>query len=607
MWLALLVAAASAAALAYAWSERNGYARLDDAAARQLELHAAVLENELGKHAYLPGVLRVDGDIAALLHAPRDAALRDAVSRKLTRFNVQAGALATFVIDAQGVVAASSDWYRPDSLLGRDLSSLPYFASARRGEQGRFFVPSAAGGAPEYYFAQPLVRDERVLGSVVVRISLAALERTWIDSAVRADSEKPLVVDERGVVILSSQPAWKFKALAPMSAEQRARLAGLGVYAGHTIEPLGMVVEQPLEHGAQLVRMRVLPSTKPVLYVLHERPVPRFGWRLMSLSDASEVWRTARLAAWGAGAITGFVGLFLLYQVQRRRVVAQKLAARAALQRAHDELEIKVQQRTAELQASNAELQHEIVERRHAEAVLRQAQEELVQAGKLALLGQMSASISHEIGQPLTAMRALSENARLLLERGQPGEVADNLAGITDLVERMGRITKQLKSFARKTPEAVGPVQVASAVRNAQQLLGARIALERVELRLQVGDDLVALCDGYRLEQVLVNLMSNAIDAMHACERRRITVRAWRAEGRVMMRLSDSGPGIPPAQRARLFEPFFTTKPPDAGLGLGLAISANIVHEFGGTLRAVEGEDGAAFEFDLLAAEMSHV
>ncbi|HJV62107.1 MAG TPA: cache domain-containing protein, partial [Albitalea sp.] len=408
VWLALLGLSGAAAWAAYGWSEGNGYARLDDAAARQLDLYAAVLENELGKHAYLPGLIEIDQDVAALLSAPAADALRDAVNRKLTRFTVEAGALASFVVDSGGRVVAASDWYRPDTVLGRELASRPFFADAMRGEPARFFSANAERGAPEYTFAQPLVRDARVLGVVVVRISLDPMEATWIDSAVRADSEKPLVVDERGVIIISSDPRWKFKALASLAPAERQRLAALGVYAGRPIEPLGLTVEGPLEHGAQLVRLAETPKRRSAPFVLHERPIPRFNWRLLSLSDVSDVWRTARLAAWSAGAVTAFMGLFLLYQLQRRRVMAQKLAARAALQRAHDELELKVQQRTAELQASNSELQHEIVERRHAEAVLRRAQQELVQAGKLAALGQMSASVSHEIGQPLTALRALS-------------------------------------------------------------------------------------------------------------------------------------------------------------------------------------------------------
>ena len=586
-WFGLLVCSAAAAWLAYAWSERLAFTRLDDAAARHLDLYASVIENELGKQAYLPGLLTGDADIEALLSERSTPALRDSVNRKLSRFTVTAGALSTFIVDAKGMVTASSDWYRADSPLGHDLSSQRYIADALNGEDTQLFSPSAARGSPEYIFAQPVTRDARVLGAVVARISLDPMEATWIDSAFRADSEKPLVVDDHGVVIMSSVRDWKFKSLRALPSAERALVVREDLYAKHEVAPLDLTVQRQLEHGAQLVLLPVSPNEVPTLRIIHERTIPKFGWRLLIVSNAADVWRNARYAAWGAGALVAFAILLLMYMLQRRRVMAQRLMARAALQRAYDELELKVAQRTAELQASN---------------------QELVQAGKLALLGQMSAGISHELGQPLTALRALSANARLLLERGQTETVQDNLDLIADLVERMGRITSQLKSFARKSGGSVADVGVAAAVANAQLLLHSRLREDQVDLICDVPDPLRVRCDGNRLEQVLVNLMANAIDAVRGCERKTIAVRAWEADERVMVRVSDTGAGIPSATRERLFEPFFTTKPAGEGLGLGLVISANIVQEFGGVLRAVDVELGAAFQFDLpLAVEVIHV
>jgi two-component system C4-dicarboxylate transport sensor histidine kinase DctB len=285
-------------------------------------------------------------------------------------------------------------------------------------------------------------------------------------------------------------------------------------------------------------------------------------------------------------------------------VAAQKLAARAELQRAHDELEAKVRQRTAQLENSNRELRREVREREHAELVLRQAQDELLQAERLALLGQLSAGITHELGQPLTALRALADNGRLLLERGRQQQAADNFGAITGLAERMGRITAQLKSFARKSPAVPpSPVPLHDAVDAACELLSARLAAEQVSLRAQVPTGVLVQCDRHRLEQVLVNLVANAIDALRASEGdKQVAVLCSRdalRPGRLLLRVSDNGPGIPPGLAERLFEPFFTTKPPGEGLGLGLVISSHIVHEFGGTLRALPSAHGAVFEFDV--------
>ncbi len=577
--LAMLGLVAVAAALAFAWSERREFARLADTAAHQLDLYAAVLDIELGKQADLPGLIDADGEIDALLRMPDGAGARATVNRRLTRFVARSGALSASVVDARGRVLASSDWFKPNTLVDHIVSNEPCIGEALGGQEARRFAPDPATGAPEVCFARPLQREGAVLGAVVVRISLEPIEATWVDSAFRADTEKPLVVDAQGIVIMSSVPAWKLQPLTALA-----------------------VPERTLEQGMELVRMKPSAAEVRGLQVLHERPLARFGWRLLILSSASSVWRDARAAAWTAGAATACLGLLVLVVLQRRRVVAQKLATRAALQRANDELEAKVWLRTNELEVSNRELRREVQERQHAEQVLRQAQEELVQAGKLALLGQLSAGISHELGQPLTALRALAENGRLLVERGKLEMARENFAAITGLAERMGRITSQLKSFARKAPAESRALPLVEAVSNARQLLAPRLKAEQVTLEVEVPEALAVECDGYRLEQVLLNLMANAADAMRGCERRLLTVSAFESGERVVVRVADSGPGIPPALSERLFEPFFTTKPPGEGLGLGLVISSHIVREFGGVLRTVPTSSGAVFEFDVARA-----
>jgi len=249
----------------------------------------------------------------------------------------------------------------------------------------------------------------------------------------------------------------------------------------------------------------------------------------------------------------------------------------------------------------------EIGERKHAEQVLRASQDELMHASKLALLGQMSAGITHEISQPLTALRSLSFNAQLLLKRGDIERVEKNLRSVTELTERMGRLTDQLKSFSRKTPLTMAPLALSMAVDNTLQLLENRIRTEHACVQLDLEPSVRAMCDANRLEQVLINLCANALDAMQGAPVKNLAIRLWSADGRAHIQVSDSGPGIPEAVMARLFEPFFSTKLPGQGLGLGLAISADIVRDFGGTLRA-SNIAGAAFELDLiLVEETSHV
>jgi two-component system C4-dicarboxylate transport sensor histidine kinase DctB len=574
VFIGLLVA--GVASLAWTWGERREMAQLDDAVAHQLDLYAAVLDIELGKQGDLPGLFDADAEVEALLRQPDRPALRDAVNRRLTRFATRSGATWARVVDERGRVLATSDWFRSPPRMDHIAAAEPCVAEALSGQDASRFANDPDSGAPEVCLARPLMRDGRALGAVIVRVSLEPIEATWINAAFRADSERPLVVDAKGLVVMSAVPGWKLRPLDTITVPYRS-----------------------FEGGVQLVRMHPSAADTPGLHVLHERPLARFGWRLFIVSSANSVQRSARAAAWAAGAAAGCAALLGLLLMLRRRVIAQKLATRAALQRAHDELELKVQQRTAELEDSNRELRHKILELQHAEQVLREAQEELVQSGKLALLGQLSAGISHELGQPLTALRALSVNGLLLLDRGRTDAARENLARIGSLVERMGRITSQLKAFTRKSPSRTAPLALADAVESAQQVLAERLSAEGIALRRSVPPTLQVLCDGYRLEQVLVNLMANAADAMRHSAEKTLTVEAERTADRVLVRVIDSGPGISRAVAEHLFEPFFTTKPPGEGLGLGLVISSHIVQEFGGVLRSLDVSAGAVFEFDL--------
>jgi len=457
---------------------------------------------------------------------------------------------------------------------------------------------------------QPLQRGGQRWGQIVLKLNLAPLEATWVDQGLRSQGEKLLVVDGQGVVIMSSVPSWKYHLLGPSTAEQRAALRASGQYAGTLEASLGLDMDALSQQQNALVQ---LPSWDPASpkrrhrLLAQELAVVPLGLRLVTLSDPAEVWRQARFVAWGGAALGAALSLLALYLLARRR--------------AHAELERQVSERTAELQLSNAELKRQIAQRL-------QAEDELMQAAKLAVLGQMSAGISHEINQPLTALRALSRNSLLLLEKGRYPAVGDNLGAIDAMVERMSLITRQLKTFARKAQSASAPVALTAAVEGARLLLAHRIEAERVALELEIAPELRVSCDANRLEQVLINLMANALDAMAEApletatappRRLRLSTASFEdpskvpgQSARIWVRVCDNGPGMAPEQMTRLFEPFFTTKPPGQGLGLGLVISAKIVHEFGGSLRArpAGGDDaglnGLCFEFDLELAPTSY-
>ncbi len=593
-WLLGLAVVGSSVAGAYLWRERVGMVQLDEVVYRQLDLYASALENELGKHAYLPSLVELDEQVLAVFDQPTHPARREMVNRKLASLNVRASSIAIFLIDPQGTVLAASDWDRLGPGSSRQVATLPFFVQAWRAQRSQFFAASPNDGASEYYFVKPIQRERKLLGMIGVKISLDPLEATWVDLGARSESEDILVVDDNGVVVMSSVPAWKFRSLSAMLPEQARTLEAQGMYPLQSIKPLGLVIEKTMARGVKLVRVGTGQSGErpPTARTLQERNLAPLGWRLVSVSDPSEVWRNARYAAWGGGAVAAFVCLLAMYLLHRRRALRALFAARDALQQINSQLEHRVAQRTSELRQANVELLAEAQERRLAE-------QELVQAGKLAVLGQMSAGVSHEINQPLTALRALSKNTAILLEQGRMAEAVGNLKAISDVAERMGRITAQLKSFARKSPLQQRAVAMPLAIGNVQLLLQHRLRAEQVECQVEASAEPQVLCDGNRLEQVLLNLSANALDAMHDAPVKVLCIRAHPANGRMHVSVSDTGPPVPDDVMRRLFEPFFSTKPAGQGLGLGLVISSNIVKEFGAELRVRRGEVGLVFEFDL--------
>lgn len=585
MGLLVVALVAGGASIGYTLSERQGLAQLSAVATERLELYAQALEAEIARHAYLPGLVAIDPDIAALLADPADEAKRQRAHRTLARMNVRAGSLLMQIIDAEGRTLASSD--------AGAARPVPRPALPAADDISDFFAAHPHNGSTEYHVVHALRRDGGPGPRILVKLSLAPLEATWIDLGARSQSERLLVLDENNVIVMCSVPAWKYRRLGSVDVQ---RLRATGRYGSAPLLPLQLATEVRLNQGLVLVRVQDPPEPAARQQLAQERMIVPLAARLMALSDPSEVRRTARQAGVGGAAAGAALGLLLLYLRQRRRALRQLQRARNALQAAHDQLEVQVNERTHQLRSANEELQRQIDQRQ-------QAEEELVQAGKLAVLGQMSAGLSHEINQPLTALRALSRNGLRLIEGGRVPEAAGNLRAIDEMAERMGRIVTQLKSFARRGQAGSEVVDLGQAVQDALLLLDHRLREAHVAVWIDVAPQLRVKADITRLEQVLVNLVGNALDAMAGTDRRELNIAAQRQGDRVLVTVSDTGHGVEESAMKRLMEPFFTTKPAGQGLGLGLVISSKIIHEFGGSLRARRARVGMQFEFDLALAE----
>ena len=577
----------------YRVSEHFGIRSLSENGERQLELHARTVESELGKYTYLPSLLELESSVSHLLADPT-AQNRVTVNQYLEGLNRRSRSRAIYVLDTTGRVMATSNWRDADSYLGEDLSFRAYFQDAVRGQPGRFYGIGSTSGEPGYYLAHGLEEQGKIIGVAVIKVRLEALEERWQRARLEA-----YVSDENGIIILSSDPTRRLKSVRPLTADTKEQLARSLQYYWWPLNELQPVEREHLAEGVETVTFAassgLAKDEKEVSYLAQTRKLNDTPWEITLLTPLQDLRREAANQGMLVAVAFALLAFLLIAWNERRKVIATRLAAREALQEANNQLERKITERTAHLRASNERLKGQIRERRQAEDTLRRAQDELVQAGKLAAIGQMSTSIAHELNQPLAALRTLSGNTIRFLQRGDLKVAADNLNTINNLVDRMGRITANLRSFARRGDDQ-GQASLGKAVEATLQLLALRLEAAGIELQRDFSDVQLKI-DQTRLEQILVNLIGNALDAMQdQAAPKKLWLEGEPGDGKYRLRVRDNGPGIDPESRKHLFEPFFTTKPGEQGLGLGLTLSASLAAAAGGSL-SVEfpATGGAAF------------
>ncbi|WP_187625208.1 sensor histidine kinase [Pseudomonas congelans] len=574
--------------IAYLVSEHSAIKGLRETGERQLELHARTVESEISKYTYLPSVLELESSVSQLLNEPGPE-LQQQVNRYLEGLNRRSRSRAIYVMDTTGRVLATSNWRDTDSYQGEDLSFRAYFQDAVRGLPGRFYGIGTTTGESGYYLAHGLEDKGRIIGVAVIKVRLEALEERWQRARLEA-----FVSDENGIIILSSDPARRLKSVRPLTAEVKERLARSLQYYWWPLDELVPLERETLSEGVETLvfpaNISVDREHKQVSYLAQSRPLSDTAWHLTLLTPLEDLRREAANQGMLVAVACALVTFLLIAWNERRKVISTRLAAREALQAANNELERKITERTEHLRASNERLKAQIRERRQAEDTLRKAQDELVQAGKLAAIGQMSTSIAHELNQPLAALRTLSGNTVRFLERGALDTASTNLRTINDLVDRMGRITASLRAFARRGDDQ-GQAQLSKAVDAAAQLLGVRLEQSGLTLHRDFVDATLTI-DQTRLEQILVNLIGNALDAMFDQQQPEVWLAGSVVDGRYRLRVRDNGHGVDAEARKHLFEPFFTTKPGEQGLGLGLTLSASLAAAAGGSLSAEHPEDG---------------
>lgn len=564
-------------------------------AERRLVLFDRTLEAIIERFHYLPSSISLAAEVRAVLAEPGNEERREAANGFLSRLNDTAGAGELFVMATDGHVVAASNWWAYDSFVGENLGFRPYFEEAMFDGNAKFYAVGTVTGVAGYFLAQRIDGDNGPLGVAVTKINLGEIEANWWRSG-----ELIGIVDINNVTILSTRPDWRYRPISPMSPGQQARIAPQQRYGTDGAQDVPIASDSWPSRGVNFAYIAGENDEPPGIFMVDELRLPVHQWRIVSFTPTGLLFRDAWLAA--TAAALGMAALLLIIALlgQRRRLVAQRLAE-------HERLEQRVAERTEDLHIANMALREEMSERIKAEEAERQVQAHLVQAAKLASLGQALAGVAHEVSQPVAALTTHLASAKLLAARRQDEEIGAVLGHIDRIVDRLAGLTGHLKTFARKQPMAPMEADLAGVISNALDLVDHKLKLLGIDVEYsRPGSALRVAGNPVHIEQVLINLFANAADAMVGQKVRVLSIGVRTAGNKARIVVADTGTGIAPEALPSIFDPFYSTKGPGEGLGLGLSISYGLVRDLGGSiiLESPAGR-GASFTVTLPLAQMA--
>lgn len=544
-----------------------------------LRLATSALAGHLSRYETLPALIADHEDMKELVLDPGNPNLRQAANLYLKEINTLLESSDIYVMTMDGNTIAASNFDAPASFIGENFSYRPYFFEAAAGKQARFYALGTTSLKRGYYFSSPIEVDGAVRGVIAFKVDVEGIETSW-----RGGQYKILVHDPEGIIFMAADPEWLYSSVQPLTPERLERTSASRRYADAALRELPIKRSTLGEH----VLMTVSQAGGTREYLVLEQYMPGADWTVKVLFDTGTIHAQARTMLVAILLSLCLLGLGLAIVIQRRARLQERMHMQIEAQA---ELERRVEARTADLARVNSQL--------------RQTQADLIQAGKLAGLGQMSAALSHEFNQPLAAAKTYADSATMLIDRDRIPEARDNLGRISNLIDRMASISRHLRNFARKPNEKLGPISIEEVVEETLEIVSARLGTADATLSMNFEPGLPSVQGGsVRLQQVLVNIVTNACDAVEGLDDRRIELSARREQARVVIEIGDRGPGVPPAIMERIFDPFFTTKGVGKGLGLGLSISYNIIKDFGGSLTVGQREGGGAlFRIELLEAE----
>ncbi|MGF6175241.1 sensor histidine kinase [Ensifer sp. 4252] len=588
-----LVLLAAGLFVAGEYGRRKALETVDIQSRIDANLKASLLRAVLERQRALPLVLADDVEVKAALEKGGDQPLQR-LDQKLEALAANTDAAVIYAIGLDGVAIAASNWREPTSFVGNDYAFREYFRMAMRDGKAEHFAMGTVSKRPGLYISRRVDGPGGPIGVVVAKLEFDGVEADWLASG------KPVyVTDRRGIVLITSFPSWRFMTTRNIPGDRLAAIRDSLQFGDASLLPLPFRRIEPTTDGSSMLTA-LLPGSSEKQYLRVETMVPSTSWRLEQLAplDAAlgAASREARLLA--LAVIVPLLALAALFLRRRQALTLVAANERAA----RDELERRVAERTQDLSLARDHLETEIADHRRTGERLQAVQQELVQANRLAILGQVAAGVAHEINQPVATIRAYADNARTFLNRGQQETAVENLESIAALTERVGTITDELRSFARKGRFTAEPTAMREVIEGARMLLRSRFAGRMDAIVIDLPDNgLSVLGNRIRLEQVLINLLQNALEALGDRTEAEILVRCETGPSdSVLLIVADNGPGIRPDILEDLFTPFNTSK--DQGLGLGLAISKEIVVDYGGDIEVRTSPEGTVFTVRLKRA-----
>ena len=519
----------------------------------RLALYSGNMVSELQRNSIVPRLLASDAELIGALNSND----YQRTSQRLMSFVDEIGAAAILLLDSDGLVVAATDRNR----LGETQRNLPHFREAARASQTVFTTHKHDTDVYDFAYSRKILSNNKPLGVIVVEVDLRKFQSAWAGI-----SDAVIVAAAGGQILLATENSW----------------VGLPEQEALALRSAPSAIDRAIQATQDWTVLSADAYMQGKAVMRQELRVPFRGWNMVLFTTYGGIRQ--RVNAVLALEIMGF-SIFLalaFYQLSRQ-----------TLTRA-----LFFQQESVDLRQLNIRLQREISERKKVEKNLEVAEQTLAQSSKLAALGEMSAAVSHELNQPLAAMKTYLAGAKLLLQRKRLEEALSSFQRIDDLIGRMSAITRQLKSYARKGGEELVPVDVRMAVNGALEIMEPQLKSRQISLsKTMPSAPVMILGDQLRLEQVVVNLLRNALDAISAVPTPEIELLLLGGET-ASLTVRDNGEGI--SDLDDLFEPFFTTKKPGDGVGLGLAISSGIITDLGGRLVARNSETtGAVFEVTL--------